>query len=123
MKDVSDGFNRVQKKGWKAKSVKRKYALGEADVPKESSWLKVIYGFDGSYFSFAWTKISDLDIEPPLPDTVSSPNFSRIFGTNTNAFELLVKRKIMGPCWLQIKKPQTDNKGVRLFSSYLYLFI
>lgn len=35
-------------------------------------------------------------------------------GTNTSAFELLVlKRKIMGPCWLQIKKPHMDHKGVR----------
>jgi len=42
-----------------------------------------------------------------------SPNIARIFGTNTNAFELLVmKRRIMGPCWLQIKNPQIDNKGV-----------
>jgi DNA polymerase alpha subunit A len=56
MKDVSDSFDQVQKKagikGWKAKFVKRKYAFEEADVPKESSWLKVIYSFDGSYFSF-----------------------------------------------------------------------
>ena len=56
MKDVSDSFDQVQKKagikGWKAKFVKRKYALEEADVPKESPWLKVIYSFDGSYFSF-----------------------------------------------------------------------
>jgi DNA polymerase alpha subunit A len=56
MKDVSDGFDRVQKKvgikGWKTKFVKRKYALEEADVLKESSWLKVIYSFDGSYFTF-----------------------------------------------------------------------
>lgn len=48
-----------------------------------------------------------------MPNNVCSPNFSRIFGTNTSAFELLVmKRKIMGPCWLQIKKPIIDNKGV-----------
>lgn len=57
MKDVYDDFDRVRKKagikGWKAKFVKRKYAFGEADVPKESSWLKVVYGFDGTYFSFA----------------------------------------------------------------------
>jgi hypothetical protein len=30
-------------------------------------------------------------------------------GTDTSAFELLVlKRKIMGPCWLEIKNPQID---------------
>jgi DNA polymerase alpha subunit A len=52
--------------------------------------------------------------EPQIPANVSSPTFSRIFGTNTSAFELLVlKRKIMGPCWLQIKKPHVEYKGVR----------
>ena len=51
MKDVYDDFDRVRKKAgiksWKAKFVKRKYAFGEVDVPKEASWLKVVYGFDG----------------------------------------------------------------------------
>jgi DNA polymerase alpha subunit A len=43
----------------------------------------------------------------------SSPNIARVFGTNTSAFELLVlKRKIMGPCWLKVMKPEVDNKGV-----------
>ena len=55
----------------------------------------------------------DVVTEPQLPSNASSPNFSRIFGTNTSAFELLVlKREIMGPCWLQIKHPEIDNKGV-----------
>lgn len=52
MKDVFDDFDRVRKrvgiKSWKAKPVKRKYAFGEKDVPKdETQWLKVVYGFDG----------------------------------------------------------------------------
>jgi DNA polymerase alpha subunit A len=51
MKDVYDDFDRVRRKAgiksWKAKFVKRKYAFGEVDVPKEASWLKVVYGFDG----------------------------------------------------------------------------
>ncbi|KAI0947004.1 hypothetical protein AcV7_009558 [Taiwanofungus camphoratus] len=102
MKDIYDDFDQIRKKAgiksWKAKFVKRRYAFGEKDVPKgETQWLKVVYGFD----------------EPQLPNSISSPNFSRIFGTNTSAFELLVlKRKIMGPCWLQIKKPRVDNRGV-----------
>ncbi len=24
----------------------------------------------------------------------------------------MLKRKIMGPCWLQVKHPEIDNKGV-----------
>ena len=30
--------------------VKQKYTFGEPDVPKEGSWLKVPYAFDGKYF-------------------------------------------------------------------------
>ncbi|KAL6306263.1 DNA polymerase alpha catalytic subunit [Sparassis latifolia] len=102
MKDIYEDFDRVRRKAgikrWRSKFVRRKYAFGEKDVPKgEAQWMKVVYGFD----------------EPQLSNNVSSPNFSRIFGTNTSAFELLVlKRRIMGPCWLQIKKPHVEHKGV-----------
>jgi DNA polymerase alpha subunit A len=52
-------------------------------------------------------------VEPIVPMTACSQNIAQIFGTNTTAFELLVlKRKIMGPCWIQIKNPEVDNKGV-----------
>ncbi|EIW58350.1 DNA-directed DNA polymerase alpha catalytic subunit POL1 [Trametes versicolor FP-101664 SS1] len=100
--EIYSDFDRLRRKAgikaFKGKFVKRKYAFGEKDVPREEKqWLKVVYGFN----------------EPQLPNTASSPNFSRIFGTNTSAFELLVlKRKIMGPCWLQVKHPEIDNKGV-----------
>ncbi|KAK7687728.1 hypothetical protein QCA50_008944 [Cerrena zonata] len=100
--DVYSDFDRIRKKfgikSFRGKFVKRKYAFGESEVPRrETQWLKIVYGFN----------------EPQMPNNVCSPNFSRIFGTNTSAFELLVmKRKIMGPCWLQIKKPTIDNKGV-----------
>ncbi|KAI9509680.1 hypothetical protein F5148DRAFT_1185768 [Russula earlei] len=102
MQAVWKDFDQVRKKAgiksWKAKFVKRRYAFGEPDVPREEAqWLKVVYGFE----------------EPQIPANVTSPTFSRIFGTNTSAFELLVlKRKIMGPCWLQIKKPHVEYKGV-----------
>lgn len=115
-------FDQVRKKagikGWKAKFVKRRYAFGEFDVPREETqWLKVVYGFQGmlSYFVgvLGSSSIRVLLSEPQIPSSVSSPTFSRIFGTNTSAFELLVmKRKIMGPCWLQIKKPHVEYKGV-----------
>lgn len=58
--------------------------------------------------------------EPQLPNNASSPNIARIFGTSTSAFELLVlKRKIMGPCWLQIKQPHIEHKGVCLLFPYI----
>ncbi|KAF8585711.1 DNA polymerase alpha catalytic subunit [Ramaria rubella] len=99
--DVYDDFDRIRRqigvKSWAAKWVKRKYAFGEGVPTGEADWMKVVYGFD----------------EPQIPKDVSSPNFARVFGTNTSAFELLVlKRKIMGPCWLKIKKPEIDSKGV-----------
>ncbi|KAJ7460715.1 DNA polymerase family B-domain-containing protein [Mycena latifolia] len=103
LKDVYNDVDMLRKKtgikSWKAKFVKRNYAFGEADVPREETqWMKVVYGFN----------------EPQLPmtDTNPSPNIARIFGTNTSAFELLaLKRNIMGPCWLQIKNPKIENKS------------
>jgi DNA polymerase alpha subunit A len=54
LQNVYSDFDRVRKKigikSWKAKFVKRKYAFGEPDVPKqESQWMKVVYGFDGDH--------------------------------------------------------------------------
>lgn len=119
--DVYNDFDRVRKKlgitSFKAKFVKRKYAFGEPDIPRgEAQWLKVVYGFEGEWCR-RWVD-SMLTIhnplEPQVPSNVCSPNFTRILGTSTSAFELLVlKRKIMGPCWLQIKKPVVEHKGVR----------
>ena len=48
-------FDQVRKKAgikaWKAKFVKRRYAFGESDVPREETqWLKVVYGFEGTFF-------------------------------------------------------------------------
>ncbi|QRV74151.1 DNA polymerase family B [Ceratobasidium sp. AG-Ba] len=99
---VLDEFEQIRQKHgiktWAAKAVKRKYAFGEAGIPEgESTWVKVIYGFD----------------DPILPIDLSGKTFSRVLGTNTSAFELFVlKRKIMGPCWLEIKGCQTSNKGL-----------
>ncbi|KAF5385769.1 hypothetical protein D9615_002206 [Tricholomella constricta] len=100
--DVHGDFEMIRKqvgvKSWKGKFVKRKYAFGEKDVPRgESQWLKVVYDFSG----------------PQIPMNACSPNIAQIFGTSTSAFETLVlKRKIMGPCWLEIKNPQVEHKGI-----------
>ncbi|KAJ7574363.1 hypothetical protein C8J56DRAFT_839134 [Mycena floridula] len=100
--DVYADFDRIRRKAgvraFKGKFVERNYAFGEENVPRgESQWLKVVYGFN----------------EPAVPSTAHSPNIARIFGSNTSAFELLVlKRKIMGPCWLEIKNPVIDHKGI-----------
>ncbi|OAX38875.1 hypothetical protein K503DRAFT_717476 [Rhizopogon vinicolor AM-OR11-026] len=99
--DVYDDFERIRKKlgikGWKGRWVRRNYAFDERDVPKEGEWMKVLYPFE----------------EPQVPMNACSPNIARIFGTNTSAFELFVlKRKIMGPCWLAITNAVVENKGI-----------
>ncbi|UZJ56615.1 hypothetical protein CBS101457_005935 [Exobasidium rhododendri] len=72
-----------------SKWVTRNYAFEMANVPAQGEYLKVKYGFD----------------EPQLPLTLQGKTFSRIFGANTSAFELfVVKRKIMGPCWLNVQQ-------------------
>jgi DNA polymerase alpha subunit A len=66
--------------------------------------------------------VTHIFVEPQISINAESPNIAQIFSTNTkNVFESLVlKRKIMGSCWLQIKNPQIDNKGVStLLRSYV----
>ncbi|KAF4610852.1 hypothetical protein D9613_006632 [Agrocybe pediades] len=100
--DVDDDFDLMRKqlkiKSYRSKFVKRKYAFGEKDISRgETQWMKVVYGYN----------------EPAVPMNAESQNIAQILGTNTSAFELLVlKRKIMGPCWITIKNPQIDHKGV-----------
>ncbi|KAG6329610.1 hypothetical protein ID866_9478, partial [Astraeus odoratus] len=99
--DVYDDFDRIRKKmgikSWKARWVKRKYAFDMKDVPKEAEWLKVLYSYE----------------DPQIPIDACSPNIHMIFGTNTSIFELFVlKRKIMGPCWLAVKNINIDNSGI-----------
>ena len=121
--DIHEDFDAIRKqigiKSWRGKFVKRNYVFGEQDIPRgESRWMKVVYSFSGKCpFEYA----EHLDLihggfvmsEKTLPITACSQNIARIMGTNTSAFELLVlKRKIMGPCWIQIKKPEVENKGV-----------
>ncbi|KAH7920526.1 hypothetical protein BV22DRAFT_1073766 [Leucogyrophana mollusca] len=99
--DVYNDFDRIRKKlgikAWKGRWVKRGYAFDEKDIPKEGEWMKVLYPFE----------------ESQVPIDACSPNIARIFGTNTSAFELFVlKRKIMGPCWLTIKNATVEHKGI-----------
>ncbi|KAF8316797.1 DNA polymerase alpha catalytic subunit [Clavulina sp. PMI_390] len=87
---------KIQSMSWNW--VRRKYAFGEKEVPEgESDYLKVIYGFD----------------EPTLPQGLETENISHIFGTQTSAFELfVVKRKIMGPCWLRVQKAEKVTNDI-----------
>lgn len=74
---------------FKAKVVRRKYCFEERGVPSDSDWHKVVYSYS----------------KPAIPRNTTGRTFSKIFGTTTSAFELfLLKRKIMGPCWLDIQQ-------------------
>jgi DNA polymerase Pol2 len=75
---------------WACKPVTRKYAFEEQNVPQEAEYLKIKYSFE----------------QPQLPQNLSGTTFSHAFGINTNPLELLlIKRDIMGPCWLDVKNP------------------
>lgn len=89
--DIYDEFDELREKhgikNFLAKTVTRSYAFELPGVPASGQYLKVKYGFD----------------EPALPATFSGKTFSHAFGTQTSAMELfLIKRKIMGPCWLKV---------------------
>ncbi|ORY56232.1 hypothetical protein LY90DRAFT_455150 [Neocallimastix californiae] len=100
--DVLEEMENIRKKyqisSWRFKSVKRKYAFEEQDVPAETNYFKAVYSFK----------------DRQLPSNISGKTFSRIFGTNTNALELLIiKRKLMGPCWIKVTN---YNKSQRMIS-------
>lgn len=77
-----------------SRKVVKKYAFELSDVPEESEYLEVKYPSTG----------------PKLQSDLCGETFSRVFGTNTSALELLlVDRKIKGPSWLEIKNPQPAN--------------
>ncbi|ORX91154.1 hypothetical protein K493DRAFT_409457 [Basidiobolus meristosporus CBS 931.73] len=101
MSDVYQEFRKVCSKynisSWGAKEVVRKYAFEIMDVPAESDYLKVVYSYN----------------LPQLPSDLTGETFERVFGTNTSALEsFIIKRNIMGPCWLKIKNPQFSNRNM-----------
>lgn len=99
--DVYQEFDSLRSKHgveeWAAKFVNRKYAFEDHTVEHgESEWMKVVYGFD----------------QPEIPAGTTGATFSHVFGGNTSAFELLVlKRRIMGPCWLKITGAELSAKA------------
>ncbi|KAK5665249.1 DNA-directed DNA polymerase alpha catalytic subunit pol1 [Batrachochytrium dendrobatidis] len=120
MADVYQEFDTIRQKHqiseFSSRSVSRKYAFELPNIPSESDYLKVLYPFS----------------EPELPSDISGKTFSRVFGTRTRAMELLIlKRKLMGPCWISIKNVKVstpmvswcklefiadDPKSIRVFS-------
>lgn len=96
--EIAEVMGRMRVKKYNVKRVVRKYAFEVPDVPVESDYMKVTYGFN----------------EPQLPATLKSGRtFSHLFGAGTNALELLLlKRKMMGPAWLRIKPASSLKQNI-----------
>ncbi|BAB10944.1 DNA polymerase alpha 1 [Arabidopsis thaliana] len=80
--------------------VKRNYAFERPDVPAGEQYvLKINYSFK----------------DRPLPEDLKGESFSALLGSHTSALEhFILKRKIMGPCWLKISSFSTcsPSEGV-----------
>lgn len=50
---------------------------------------------------------------PALPSNLKASTFSHVFGTNTSFLEqLLLSRKIKGPCWLHLQAPRKEKESL-----------
>ncbi|KAI8093308.1 DNA polymerase family B-domain-containing protein [Halteromyces radiatus] len=86
--ELSDICTKTRIKKWASKATTRKYAFEIPGVPQEAEYLKMVYSYS----------------EPALPENLSGNTFSHTFGIQTGPLEhFLIKRDIMGPCWLKIK--------------------
>lgn len=87
--EVEELMKKIGVKEFASKVEKRKYCFELPDVPRETSYLKVLYNYDRN---------------TQLPMDHSGQTYSRVFGTNTNIFEnFVLSHGIMGPCWLDVK--------------------
>eukprot|EP00808_Paulinella_micropora_P011422 g78076.t1 len=68
-----------------------------AGIPRETTWLKVVYSFD----------------KQQLPRGLRGKTFSAVYGTKTTALEhFLLKRDLMGPCWLSVSDEKKTTNGM-----------
>jgi DNA polymerase alpha subunit A len=86
---------------WAGKVVERRYAFEDTQVPREkTNYLKVVY--DAKYPS-------------PSEDVCRAGGeyIHKIMNGNASILEtFILKRKLMGPCWLRIKTPHASARGV-----------
>jgi DNA polymerase Pol2 len=85
---------------WAGKVVDREYAFEDPDVPRETTkYLKVVY-----------------DAKYPVPDMETCQNggeyVHKILNAKASVLEtFILKRRLMGPCWIRIKDPQPNKIG------------
>lgn len=97
---VPDIIPRSQGQTFKCKLVKRKYAFEHGEIPREETeYLKVVYTARHGY--------------PSAKQCLGGKHIERIFGSGSSCLELfLLKRKLMGPCWISVKNPRTISESV-----------
>lgn len=79
----------------KAKPETKKYAFELPGIPHEAEYLKVLLPYQ--------TKKCRNTV---IPADLEGETFWHVFNANADIFESFVlQRNIMGPCWLEIKKP------------------
>lgn len=90
---------------FKCKVVKRKYAFDKSAVPRdETDYLKVKYSarFPAPKAEDAGTRWGH-----------SGSAIQEVFGSTTSALEqFILKRKLMGPCWIDITSPAVNHGRV-----------
>ena len=81
--------------GFKVKPVERKYAFEYDDVPRiKTQYLKVKYS-------------AKHGVPSQQVCTEGTEHIQRIFGATSSCLEyFLLKRKLFGPCWIQVKNPR-----------------
>jgi DNA polymerase alpha subunit A len=83
---------------WSRKFVKRNYAFNDPSIPRsETDYLKVKY-----------------NAKYPVPSEEicmqGGTSFAKILGAGASSVEnFIVKRQLMGPCWVRIHNPQPTN--------------
>jgi DNA polymerase Pol2 len=86
---------------WAGKVVEREYAFDDPEVPRaKTSYMKVVY-----------------DAKYPAPDEdicfKGREHVAKILNGKASTLEtFLLKRKLMGPCWLRIQKPNPSERNV-----------
>lgn len=90
------------------KKVTRKYAFEVPNIPNEAEYMKLVYDYQSA---------GSFNHGP-------GKTFSHVFGTNTGALEtFLLKRKIMGPCWLEIKNANFVKRNVFFYLIFLDVLV
>ena len=85
---------------WAGKVVEREYAFDDPEIPREkTSYLKVVY--DGKY---------------PVPSKEicqqGGKSIHKILNAGASNLEtFILKRKLMGPCWIRIQDPSAQTRG------------